>query len=346
MNKKLLLSTALASVALTGSALAELSISANTEVTLRSLAYDQTSNDTGGVAGTALGQETNISIKGGKDLDNGMSLAMGGNVEMDKKGSSGSGMREVSMVASNDSMFIGYGRDHGVGVDLDGSVAPHVGDQNDTLSQGSDAFSSAYMDVHGSDHLKLGFNLLGGRLAVAYAPNFGSEEADSGTPTGGDSAYSVGYQGNLGIEGLSVQAGYSESDTAANSATVGDKEYSKIGVAYNFGQFAVGGDIQDYGVTTTNVGTVANGAQATRINATFAASDNLAIGISHTETEESLGSGATGYLTQKEEEITAITVGYNIAGMGFNFSYAETENLGGANGVDTTSWQIQTKQSF
>ena len=346
MNKKLLLSTALASVALTGSALAELSISANTEVTLRSLAFDKTSEDTTGVAGTALGQETNISIKGGKDLDNGMSLAMGGNVEMDKKGSSGSGMREVSMVASNDSMFIGYGRDHGAGVDLDGSVAPHVGDQNDTLSQGSDAFSSAYMDVHASDHLKLGFNLLGGTLAAAYAPNFGSEEADSGVPTGGDSAYSVGYQGNLGIEGLSVQAGYSESDTAANSATTGDKEYSKIGVAYNFGQFAVGGDIQDYGVTTIVDGTVSNGAQAKRVNATFAASDNLAIGVSYTETEESLGAAADGYLTQQTEEITALTVGYNIAGMGFNFSYAETENLGGANGVDTTSWQIQTKQSF
>jgi hypothetical protein len=37
-------------------------------------------------------------------------------------------------------MFIGYGRDHGAGIDLDGTVAPHVGDQNDTLGIQSMAF--------------------------------------------------------------------------------------------------------------------------------------------------------------------------------------------------------------
>jgi hypothetical protein len=353
MNKKLLISTALASVALTGSALAELKVSANTEVTLRSLSYDTTSNDTGGVAGTVLGQETNIVISGGKDLDNGMTLSMGGNLELDNQNTTAAGtsdtMREVSMVASNDSMFIGYGRDHGVGVDLDGSVAPHVGDQNDTLAQGSTAFSSAYLDVHAGDHLKLGFNVLGGKLAAYYSPDQGSLGNDSGVPTGGPSAYQIGYQGNLGVEGLAVQLGYGASDDV-KTATSGEKTFSKMGISYNFGQFAIGGDIQDfdYDITDTAASKYdgSKGETATRMNATFAASDNLAIGVSYTETEESLGTGTTGYLTQVKEEITAVTVGYNIAGMGFNLSYAETENLGGANNVDTTGWQIQTKQSF
>ena len=346
MNKKLLLSTALASVALTGSALAELSISANTEVTLRSLSYDQKNTN----SGSRLGSETNIVIKGGKDLDNGMSLAMGGNLELDGKASSGSGtsdsMREVSMVATSDAMFIGYGRDHGKGVDLDGSVAPHVGDQNDTLAQVGAAFSSAYVDVHAGDHIKLGTDALGGTIAAYYSPQIGSEENDAGAISGeGNSAFQVGYVGSLGVEGLKVQLGYAESDDS-KTATTGKKEFSKIGASYNFGQFAIGGDIQDYGFAQTDASAAVTGAQAKRMNATFAASDNLAIGISYTETEESLGNTNSGYLTQTEEEITAITVGYNIAGMGFNFSYAEVENLGGATGTDTTSWQIQTKQSF
>jgi hypothetical protein len=44
--------------------------------------------------------------------------------------------------------------------------------------------------------------------------------------------------------------------------------------------------------------------------------------------------------------MTALTVGYNIAGLGFNFSVAEIENVGGVSGTDATTWQIQTKQAF
>ena len=339
MNKKLLIGTALASVAFTGSALAELSLSANTEVTLRSFSKDVSNVD----GATTLGQETNLVFKGGKDLDNGMTLSLGGNLEMD----SGDTMREVSMVASNDSMYLGYGRDHGAGVDLDGSVAPHVGDQNDTLAQTADiAFSSAYVDVNGGDHLKLGMNVLGGKFDLKYAPDLGSAGNDAAAPaeTAG-SAYQIAYQGNFGIEGLNVQAGIAK-ENDDKSTTTGEKEYSKIGVSYNLGQFAIGGDIQDFEEDKTSTTTGTTGNQARRVNATFAASDNLAIGVSYTETEVSLGSGATGYLTNTAEEMTALTVGYNIAGMGFNISYAEIENLGGTTGTDATSWQIQTKQSF
>jgi len=316
-------------------------------VTLRSLSYDTVNTSSGSV----LGSETNIVIKGSKDLDNGMTLAMGGNLELDGKSKDGSGtsdsMREVSMVATSDAMFIGYGRDHGKGVDLDGSVAPHVGDQNDTLAQASSAFSSAYLDVHAGDHIKIGTDALGGTIAAYYSPSVGSEDNDAGAISGdtGNSGFQVGYVGSLGVEGLKVQLGYSESDDN-KSATTGKKEFSKIGASYNFGQFAIGGDIQDYGHALTDTANAVVGAQAKRVNATFAASDNLAIGVSYTETDEALGSGVSSYLTQTTEEITALTVGYNIAGMGFNFYYAETSNLGGANGTDTTSWQIQTKQSF
>jgi hypothetical protein len=316
-------------------------------VTLRSLSYDTVNTS----SGSELGSETNIVLKGGKDLDNGMKLEMGANFESDGVDGSTAGgsdtIRELSMVATSDTMFIGYGRDHGKGVDLDGSVAPHVGDQNDTLAQASSAFSSAYLDVHAGDHIKLGTSALGGTVAAYYSPSVGSQSNDAGAIAGdkGNSGFQVGYQGSLGVEGLSVQLGYAESDDS-KTATTGKKEYSKIGASYNFGQFAIGGDIQDYGQAKTDAADGVVGAQAKRVNATFAASDNLAIGISYTETDEALGISTAEYLTQTTEEITALTVGYNIAGMGFNFSYAETSNLGGINGTDTTSWQIQTKQNF
>jgi len=350
MNKKLLLSSALvSSVALAGAAAAEMKVGGNMEVTYRSY-----SGDTKAVTdGTVLGQETNITVSGSKDMDNGMTLTYGGNLESDAAGE----FNERSMVASTDAFFIGYGRDHGKGIDLDGSVAPHVGDQNDTLAQSTSIlFSSNYMDgAYASDHFKLGASVLGGTLSALYAPSLGTNGNDAGNiaANGGDgaegtgSAYALGYQGSLGVEGLNVQLGIVDSDETASTDSV-NQQTTKLGASYTYGQFSVGGDIQDYenGQLITKNGAVGN--QAKRVNATFAASDKLAIGVSYTESEVSYGNG-TAYSTlsaNTAEEITALTVGYNIAGLGFNFSVAEIENEGGVSGTDATTWQIQTKQSF
>jgi hypothetical protein len=340
------LTSALVSSVVAGSALAEIKVGGDIEVNMRSYSTDAKAVSDG----SHLGQETNLSVSGGKDLDNGMTLKLGAKFEADAAAE----VNERSFYAESDTMFIGYGRDHGAGIDLDSTVAPHVGDQNDTLGVSSVAFSSNPMDgVYGADHLKLGFKTLGGAISAVYAPSFGSNNNDAAGLTantgdggaGSASGYSVGYQGSLGIEGLSVQAGISASDETATTST-GEQELTKIGVAYNFGQFAVGGDIVDYGNGRTDTTDGVMGSQSKRVNATFAASDNMALGVSYTETEESLGQAAAGYLTQTKEEITALTVGYNIAGLGFNFSYATIDNVGGASGTDATTWQIQTKQAF
>lgn len=346
MNKKLLLTSALVSSVVAGSALAEIKVGGDMEVTMRSYSTDAKAVSDG----SHLGQETNVTVSGGKDLDNGMTLKLGVKLE----GDNGVEANERSFYAESDTMFIGYGRDHGAGIDLDGTVAPHVGDQNDTLGIQSMAFSSNKMDgVYAGDHIKLGFKSLGGTFSALYAPSLGSNNNDAGALTtgGGDggnssaSGYAVGYQGNLGIEGLSVQAGIVGSDETSTTTT-GEQELQKIGVAYNFGQFAVGGDIMDFGHGKTDATDGVMGTQSKRVNATFAASDNMSLGVSYTETEESLGHQASGYATQTKEEMTAVTVGYNIAGLGFNFSYGEIENVGGASGTDATTWQIQTKQKF
>jgi hypothetical protein len=341
MNKKLLLTSALVgTMAFTGSVLAETKITGDIEVTLRSNSKD-TTTDTAGA--DEIGSESNIILNSSKDMDNGMTLKYGFKIDAEDT----AGVGERYMVAEGDGMYFGYGDDMGKGIDLDGSVAPHVGDQNDTLPQVTTAFKSSYLDTFSSDSLRVGFNVLGGDLGLVYAPDLGSTNADSGAPVeAAPSAYTIGYKGSLGIDGLAVQAGVTKSDET-QTTTTGEAEYTKLGIGYNMGQFAIGGDIQDYDrgrlSTATDTGT-----QAKRMNATFSASDDLSIGVSYTETEKSLGSGSTyaDRTANTAEEITAVTVGYNIAGLGFNFSYAETQNVDGVSGTDTTGWQIQTKQKF
>jgi hypothetical protein len=343
MNKKLLLTSALAGVvAFTGSVMAETKIGGDIEVTLRSHSRDAATDETGG---TGLGSESNVQLEGSKDMDNGMTLNYG--FKIDAEDAVGHGERYMG--ASGDGMYIGYGDDMGKGIDLDGTVVPHVGDQNDTLPQVAVSFSSSYMDTYSSDSLRVGFDVLGGNFGLVYAPELGSTNADSGSPTEADgpSAYTVGYKGSLGVEGLSVMAGITKSDEN-QTATTGKSEFTKFGAAYNLGQVSVGFDVQDYDTGHLDTSDTSTGNQTKRVGATFSASDNLSIGVNYSETERSLGSGDS-YADRQantKEEITAVTVGYNIAGLGFNFSYATTDNVGNVSGTDSTGWQIQTKQKF
>lgn len=350
MNKKLLLTSALVgTVALSGAAFSEAKVSGDIEVTFRSLSKGSNTDQTGG---SNLGSEANIGVSGSQSLDNGMTL--NGAFKIDVENSNAGGA-ERAMWAEGDALVIGYGDDLGPGIDTDGSVAPHVGDQNDTLAQATVGFDSSFMDVHAADHLVLGYKALGGFFGVTYAPEFTESitNEDSGAITNDDapSAYTVGYQGNLGFEGLAVQAAISKSDDVGTATTEdGDETYTKFGVSYKIGQFAIGGDVQDFekGALTTADADTALGKQARRANVTFAVNENLAVGYSYTESEKSIGSGAT-YAQRTanvEEEISAITVGYNIAGLGFNFSYAETDNANNVKGTDHETWQIQTKQKF
>jgi len=321
--------------------MAETKIGGDIEVTMRSHSRDAATDETGG---STIGSESNVQLEGSKDMDNGMTLNYG--FKIDAEDAVGHGERYMG--ATGDNMYVGYGDDMGKGIDLDGTVVPHVGDQSDTLAQTTVSFSSAYMDVYASDSLRLGFNVLGGDLGIVYAPDLASTDSDSGDPVEGNpSAYTVGYKGSLGIEGLSVMAAVSKSDEN-QTATTGEQEFTKFGAAYSLGQFSVGFDVQDYDKGVLSSATADTGFQTQRVGATFSASDNLSVGVNYTETERSLGSGDSfaDRTANTAEEITAVTVGYNIAGLGFNFSYSETENVGNVNNTDSTGWQIQTKQKF
>jgi hypothetical protein len=79
MNKKLLLTSALVSSVVAGSALAEIKVGGDIEVTMRSYSTDAKAVSDG----SHLGQETNVTVSGGKDLDNGMTLKLGVKLEAD-----------------------------------------------------------------------------------------------------------------------------------------------------------------------------------------------------------------------------------------------------------------------
>lgn len=331
MNKKLLLTSALVgSVALTGFANAETKITGDLEVTLSSTSSEAAASNTGS---SDIGREMNIVLSAGNDTGVG-ALTYGGKFTVDGVAVTGT---EWYMTLTNGNLAVSIGQDMGAGSDNDGTVAPHVSDQADTLMRGTGSYSSSNLNPYGKAHIGAEYKALGGKFGVTYAPNNGNAIAESAEMGTGDSAYEIGYTGSpLGM-GITVAAFHAESNGDASSGT---KKHNKFGVAYKNGPFAVGGQIQDYsnGLKDTS-GRLDYG--STAVSATFTASDNLSVGVGQTTTNRSSAASAN-----KEEKINFVTVGYNLGGLGIDLSVANVDNGSFSQGADYQVIQLRTVNKF
>jgi hypothetical protein len=349
MNNKLLIGTALSSViALSGSAFAELKVSGDVEATHRGMSFDKSGaaydekNDGG------LGIETNVSLTYTKDLDNGLALTAGSTIE------DGTADSEFITIGGEMVSFT-VGQD--VGNNLSSTVVPHISDQTGTLvattsstgaaggEQGKEALYKNQFsrddEGHSATHVSLDAKVANGTFTVRYIPNNteGRRPSDSAivSDTGKGSATEVLYSGSP-MEGLKFQIGRQEEQEADSSeAGISDAKLDKFGISYNFGQFAVGAQTQKY-----DSGATADADTESKTYAvTFAASDQLSLGLRYHETDKD-GSSYTA-----DEEITVLEVGYNFGGLGVEIAYADIENIGGiAADGDAEVLQIRTRAKF
>jgi hypothetical protein len=327
----LLLTTAIAGLtAITGFAHAETKVSGNMEQTFKASSIDNTDS------GRGLGVETNIGLSSSKDLDNGLKASYGFNLEFDNDGADANGDVYYLTIGSGNVSF-SIARDNGQ--NLSSTVVPHISDQAGTIVDGETLGNVSSADAHNYDHVRLDAKMLGGTLTLRYAPDAGNQVAgDSVIVDTGKSNSEIIYSGNLGVDGLSLQAGYSKID-GSNPVTDEDIKFKKFGIAYNFGQFAVGADIR-----SEDSGTVASKVEkeAVRYGVTFAANDNMSFGVSYQETEEK----TAGVKAASDEETILVGVGYNFGGLGIDLNYAQVDNLSNASGTDAEFFQIRTIQKF
>lgn len=325
MKNKLLLSTAIASVAFAGSVYAETKVSGNLEQTWQSSSRDLAAQDVNGA--NALGSETNISLSSSKDLDNGLTSSFGFTTE------DGSTDNHYLTVGT-DSFAVTVGRDRGDSIDSD--VIPYISDDIATVSGIVGGSFSNGTTAHNADHIDFKANMGAAALTVRYAPSTNGGATDDGALVGKDSGGSsteIVLKGNMGVEGLSVLIGQ---NTNTEDTDVGNDEdkIKKYGATYNFGQFAVG--VQK-GVV--DVGSGAN-TETTNMSygVTFAANDNVSLGVYVGESDQD-GSAS-------DEESKMIQVGYNLGGLGLEIGHMQIENIGYSAGDDADITFIRTIQKF
>ena len=333
MKNKLLMSTAIASIALAGSAFAETKVTGNLEQTYRSTS--QTGKDSAG----GFGAEYNIGLSSSKELDNGLKASYSFNLE-------DGGVDAHNLTVGTDTVSITVGRD--TGKNLSGSAIPHVGDQAGTIvgttgaTLSNQGFSSGTnKDVglaHNYDHISLNLNGMGGTFTARYAPGSTNGSDTSEVNDADGSITEILYTGNLGVEGLNVVIGQGDED--ADAATKEDGKFQKAGIAYNFGQFAVGIERQKVENIATAATQIEN--QSDKASVVFAVNDNLSLGLQYIETEKKDG----GTKAANDEKITMAEIGYNFGGLGIQLQYADIENTGNAANQDEEAFQIRTIQKF
>jgi len=331
MKSKLLLSSALISgLALAGSAVAETKISGNLDISLGSRSADVVKNSSNG-----FGSETQINVSNSGDLNNGMSYTAGFSLESDTTTDGFEGVHLNINLAEGSMLHFGNDKFPA----LDGTVTPKVSVAADTMtgvgaSGATAAQRGLYRDGTYIDTVEkqgVGFlqDLGGiGNVGIYYAPSMsvggGTQGNDTVNNSNSDnSSTHIQFKGNLGVEGLTVLIGEEKLDNASLAATT-DEKSRQYGFSYNFGQFAIGATGMKHELDDdTEIKTKEAGI-------TFAATDNLSLGISYHESDDSASTSTA------DEEITMVQAGYNLGGVYVSLNFAQVENRDGlsANGDD------------
>lgn len=342
MKNKLLLTSALVgSVAFTSAVLADTKVTGNVEATFNSTSYDKATDQVDGGAG--FGMETNIGVAHTKDLDNGMKLSAGMNLETgnstDAQATSDVGYVEVT----NGGLSVHVGQDYGNNLNTIG--VPTVGDPySDVIAGLSGGTSSGTLattnkdlgeEAHDALHLGIAQAFDGGVVYLNYAPSSKKNDSagDSAVSDAGGSILEVGAK--MSFNDVSIQLGQQTDQQDTDGGTV-DSAVQRLGsISYKMGNIAVGASKRTYddGNSSTN-----NDWDMTTYGITFAASDAVSVGLQIGSTSQD---GKTG-----DEDVQMLSVGYSLGGLGIELSYAQVENIGGTSGEDGESLQIRSLVKF
>jgi hypothetical protein len=322
--KKLLTTTAIASVALAGAAMSEIKISGSIEQTYNSNSFDAAASQVNG--SSAIGSETNLKVSSSKELDNGMTASgafRSENGSIDHK----------SFKLSSGGFAVELGID--TGTNITGDIIPTVADQTHDFMKhsGIDATDSLIgADAHDKEHIGISYKSDAGTFAVNYAPDTSASNNGSSSVTdGGGSAMEYVFAGSLGIDGLKVKVGQQTTEsTNTSSGDITEKTYQ---ASYTMGQFSAGvalRDLDDETITTEKSASEA-------IAVSYAVNDQISVSYEMRTTETD---GAT-----KDEEASAFSVGYNLGGLAVVANIGEVENIGGATG-NGDAFQLRTVYKF
>ena len=310
-----------------------------------------------------FGKEAQINIANKGKLSNGMEYAAGFSLELDGAdvNSNNSYNNALLQGATNENTYIDFiagnttvtfGADHiqnpdnsmanlvGI-IDMDDAVSGVQGATADAVTSFVTTANSAYQ-AYGVGVIQTIPNI--GKISVNYTPDRTNGLANGDTLSVnttnnkatqydvGNSAYEIGFVGDLGVKGLQVQTFMNKSNSGI--AGVPDLKGEMYGARYNFGQITVAAQ---RGVSKSAAAAPIT-IESDSFAVAYAVTPALSVGLSYGKSDKTA--------TTADETIKQLSVGYNLGAVTVGASYAQVDNLGNTAAVDGDSVVFQASTRF
>ena len=359
--KKLLLTTAIAGVMVSGSAFAQTTITGELRLNYKAIG-NVSPNSTSAINGFGQEQQINVQTKGKLNVL-GLDYAAGFSLENDGAQTTTLFNENTYMDFTNASSgtTISISRDHVQRSDTDRSAAVLVGfSPNELSADGSTANRTIFsQNIGPAVGQAVTASIIQatpiGRFSYSYAPtgnadqtttassNPISQSSEATAENDEESAYEYGFTGDFGVKGLNTYYFKSHQKKSAGvAAQTRDSEARSIGVAYNMGQFSVGYADKKYNFIKTSGGTGStagtNDITEKHYGVAYAVNNTLSIGAIYAKGEYS-GSPAT-------QKTKGVNIGYNLGPVALTVGYAQNTDVGGTAGVENNQGMIRFIGAF
>ena len=366
--KKLMLTSALAGLLVSGNAIAQTTISGELRLNLKSTeAKVPTGTTTASKRGFGNEQQINFATKGKLNVG-GLDYAAGFSLEND--GAQASTLFNentyIDITNASSGTTLSLGLDHIQRSDSDRSAAVLVGFTPNELSTGGHALSRFRQNLGPAVSQGMGVAVLQaipniGTLSYNYVPNtvnqlsgtnntqtVGSGDSESLLENNQESGYEYGFTGGLGVKGLNAYyfKSAAKTETYNNAVATSKAEAKSWGANYNFGQFTVGyaDKTHNLGIgseTANNIGTsamVTGEHKEKHYGAAYAVNQQMTIGLLYAKAEVA-GSAV-------ETKLKGINIGYNLGPVNATVGYAQTSDVNGVAGNDVNVGMIRLIGAF
>jgi hypothetical protein len=347
--KKLMLTSALAGLALTASAIAQTTITGEIRVNHKAVG-SEVNGGTTTTSGRGFGteQQINFATKGKLNVG-GLDYAAGFSLENDAQ-QAGNVFNEntfIDLTNASSGTTLSFSVDHIQRNDSDRSAGNIFGFAPSEFSSGghTSLMSATPGPGVGQSQSVAVIQDIGkfGKLSYNYAPTLtdksttvfthGQGNSENFTETNEKGGYEIGFVGNLGVQGLTVDYFTSKQVKMAGEAV--KAEGQNIGIRYNTGALTIGAARKVWN----------DNAAATKVETTeknygiaYAVNNNLTIGLLHATAEnDAVGPvSSSGFIPGVQtQKLTAIQMGYNLGPVALTVGVAKNTDLNGVNGQDS-----------
>ena len=362
--KKLMLTSALAGLLVSGNAIAQTTISGELRVNLKATeAKVPSGTTTASKRGFGSEQQINFATKGKLNVG-GLDYAAGFSIEND--GNQANTLFNentyIDITNASSGTTLSIGLDHIQRSDSDRSAAVLVGFTPNELSTDGHALSRFRQNLGPAVSQGMGIAVLQaipnfGTLSYNYVPTtvnqtgattttttLGSGPSENLQENNQESGYEYGFTGGFGVKGLNTY--YFKSAAKQETGATTKAEAKSWGANYNFGQFSVGYADKTHNLgagseVQTNVALTAMAAgehKEKHYGAAYAVNQQMTVGLLYAKAEVA-GSAV-------ETKLKGINIGYNLGPVNATVGYAQTSDVNGTAGNDVNVGMIRLIGAF